>query len=688
MRTINREISWLSFNERVLQEAEDPLNPLVERMRFLGIFSNNLDEFFRVRVATIRRLIKLHKKGTEILSESPQRVMNHIHETVVRQQKRFNKIYKEIIASLANEGISIINETQLNKEQMAFVQDYFLQKVEPVLVPIMVRKLRKFPYLNDDANYLFVSFEVDDGKKDGTVREEYSLIQIPRKSLSRFLVLPESKGKKYIIYLDDIIRANLPRIFRIFEPQNFVSHVFKITRDAELDLDDDIVVGFYDKIKKSLEKRKKGEPLRFIYDKDMPEHHVQFLLRRMKLGQEENLIPGGRYHNFKDFMKFPNVGDKNLVNKKVKPLTHGYLESSVSIIQAISKRDVLLHYPYQSFDYIIDLLRESAISPKVKSIKVTLYRVASDSKVINALINAVKNGKEVVAVIELQARFDEAANLKWAKTLTDEGVKLVLSSPGLKIHSKLILIEYKDGSKRKKIAHIGTGNFHEGTANIYSDISLLTANPDITNEVEMVFGFIEKPYLAVKFHHLLVSPRYLKNSLVALIDEQVELAKKGEEAYILVKSNSLVDDLMVEKLYEAAEANVEIDLIIRGICSLIPEEVNGGRPIRAISILDKYLEHARVFVFGKGDNRKMYIASADWMPRNLDRRIEVACPVYDKALQKEILDFLDIQLRDNVKARIFDGKMLNEYVKRDGKKYRSQIDFYNYLTKLSTVETT
>lgn len=675
MKTINREISWLSFNERVLQEAEDPINPLVERMRFLGIFSNNLDEFFRVRVATIRRLIKLQKKTDVQFVESPQRVMNHIHETVVRQQKRFDKVYKSIIKELGQEGIFIIDEMQLNKEQKDFVDAYFLQKVEPLLVPIMLKRLKKFPYLDDDVNYLFVGFT------DKTKQQQYSLIEIPSDQLSRFLVLPERKGKKYIIYLDDVIRANLDRIFKIFDCDDFDSHVFKITRDAELDLDDDIVVGFYDKLKRGLEKRKKGEPLRFIYDQNMPEESVQYLMKKMNLAKEENIIPGERYHNFKDFMKFPNVGTASLVYKNKPPLNHKYLEGQRSIIEAIAKKDVLLHYPFQNFDYIIDLLREAAISPTVRSIKVTIYRLASDSKVINALINAVKNGKDVTVVIELQARFDEEANLQWAKTLTDEGVRLILGSPGLKIHSKLILIEYKSKTGRSKIAHIGTGNFHEGTANVYSDISLLTARTEITEEVEKVFSFIEKPYVATRFDHLLVSPRYTRNSLIRLIDEQVERAVNHKDGYIMVKSNSLMDPEMIEKLYEAAGSGVKIELIIRGICSLVPEEPAAKGNIRAISILDRYLEHSRVFIFGKQGKRKMYISSADWMTRNLDRRIEVATPIYDEAVQQEILDFITIQLKDNVKARLFDEEMKNEYVSSSSKKTRSQVDFYTYLEK-------
>ncbi|MEZ4843732.1 MAG: polyphosphate kinase 1 [Bacteroidia bacterium] len=675
---INREISWLSFNERVLQEAEDEINPLIERMRFLGIFSNNLDEFFRVRVASVRRLIKLQRKTGIELDESPQWIMNHIHENVIRLQKRFDATYSKIIKQLENQGIFIINESQLSETQTQFVKEYFLQKVEPLLVPIMVRKIPKFPYLNDDANYLFVGFR----NKSGSKTEQYSLIEIPR-NISRFAVLPDDRGKKYIIYLDDIIRANLPRIFSIFDCEQFDAHVFKITRDAELDLDDDIVVGLYDKIRRSLEKRKKGEPLRFIYDSTMPQDRVKFLLKKMNLAQEENIIPGGRYHNFKDFMKFPNVGGEDLVFKKRPSLANAALENVTSTLKTICKKDILLHYPYQSFDYVIDMLREAAIMPSVKSIRITLYRVAKDSRVINALINAVKNGKEVIVVIELQARFDEEANLHWAKALTDGGARIILGSPGLKIHSKLILINFKHEGQERKVAHIGTGNFHEGTANVYSDISLLTANENLTTEVERVFQFIEKPYLALRFEHLLVSPRYTRNSLIELIKGQIQRQKSGKTGYVLIKLNNLVDKDLITKLYEAADLGVKIDLIVRGICSLVPDHKN----INAISILDKYLEHARIFVFGKGKNRKVFISSADWMTRNLDYRIEVTTPIYESKLQDQIIEFLRIQLSDNVKARNFDKSMKNEYVRNDSKAIRSQIEFYNYLSELKDIET-
>ncbi|MCB0734787.1 MAG: polyphosphate kinase 1 [Flavobacteriales bacterium] len=673
---INREISWLSFNERVLQEAEDKRNPLVERMRFLGIFSNNLDEFFRVRVATVRRLLKIQKQSDVSFPESPQKILNRIHDIVVTLQSRFDKIYNGIIEELERERIFIIDESELTPEQKDYVRNYYLNHVEPHIVPIMLRKSVKINMLSDDANYFLVHFDRVDKRKS----IQYSLIEIPKK-LSRFIVLPQHNGNKYIIYLDDVIRVNLSRIYNIFHYKHIDAHVFKITKDAELDLDDDIVVGFYDKIKKSLENRKKGEPVRFIYDQDMPEHCLKFLMKSFKLVEEESIIPGGRYHNFKDFMKFPNVGKVGLEFSRNRTLKHKYLEGNTSILQAIYQRDVLLHYPYQTFDYVIDMLREAAISPDVDSIQITLYRLADDSKIINALINAAKNGKDVVVVIELQARFDEEANLQWAKVLTDEGVRLILGVPGLKIHSKLILIKSKFDGEIKKIAHIGTGNFHEGTANVYSDISLLTSDDRITHEAEKVFRFIEKPYLWVDFQHLLVSPIYMRNALIGLIDGEIRKAQRGKQGYIFLKLNSLVDETMINKLYEASAEGVKIDLIVRGICGLVPGEEKISENIRAISILDKYLEHVRIFVFGIGAGRKYYLSSADWMTRNLDYRIEVATPVYDPRLKKEIQHFIKIQLSDNVKARFFDSEMSNSYRQSGDKKIRSQFQFYKYLSK-------
>ena len=672
---INREISWLSFNERVLQEAEDKNVPLVERMRFLGIFSNNLDEFFRVRVATVRRVIKFVKKKKSLNIESPQKVMNQIYEIVMRQQLRFIKTYDSILNELESKNIFIINEEELDPEQASFVANYYLNKVEPLLVPIMLKGLKVFPRLKEDSIYLFVAFS----KKDDSKSTQYSLIEIPRGSLSRFLVLPQRDDKKYLIYLDDVIRMNLSRVLYIFDYDHIESYVIKITRDAELDIDDDVVRGFYDKIKKSLEKRKQGEPVRFIYDENMPEEYVNFLLNKLNLVEEENIIPGGRYHNFKDFMKFPHFGNSELVNPYYPPLKHGELEKGSTILKTIGQKDIMLHYPYQSFDYVIDMLREAAINPTISKIKITIYRLANDSKIVNALINAAKNGKEVTVVIELQARFDEAANLGWAKTLTDEGVRIALGISGLKIHSKLILIEGKEHGKIKQYAHVGTGNFHEGTANVYSDISLLTSDERITTEVSRVFDFIERPYLPTHFEHLLVSPIYNRKSLIGFIDTEIKNAKNGKTAWIKLKLNSLVDNIMVDKLYEASRAGVKIDLVVRGICSIIPGEKNMSENIRAISIVDKYLEHTRIYVFGNNGKPKYYISSADWMTRNLDARIEVAAPIFDKKLQGELKKFFQIQMKDGTKAREFDRSMSNKYVKNGDKKIRSQIAFYEYL---------
>lgn len=677
----NREISWLSFNERVLQEAEDPSVPLIERMRFLGIFSNNQDEFFRVRVATVRRLQKFEKKKSEILFDSPQQTLNRIHEIVLKQQERFNKIYDQIIKELEAKNILIIDENQLTEEQRVFARQYYLDKVEPILVPIMLKNLKKFPYLNDDSIYLFVCLKLTGGKSSPL----YSLIEIPRGSLSRFLVLPKRGDKKCIIYLEDVIRMNFSSIFSIFDYDDVESYIIKITRDAELDIEDDIVKGFYDKMKKSLERRKKGEPVRFVYDQDMPENFVNFLLKKMNLVQEDNIIPGGRYHNFKDFMKFPNVGGPDLLNPKIPPLPHPHLMSERSLLDVISKRDIMIHYPYQSFDYIIDMLREAAIDPKVESIKITLYRLASDSKIINALINAAKNGKEVTVVLELQARFDEEANLRWAKVLKDENVHLVLGISGLKVHSKLVLIEKKIGKdKYQQIAHVGTGNFHEGTATVYSDIAILTSDPRITNDIEKVFQLIEKPYLPYDFQNIMVSPIFMRKIFEQKIDREISNAKEGKKAGITIKLNSIVDKRMASKLYEASTAGVKVKMIVRGINALIPGQNGYSENIEAISIIDKYLEHARIYIFENDGVPEYFIGSADWMTRNLDYRIEVVVPVYDPSLCQELQDFIDIQWKDNTKARVFDGHMGNTYRSRNGdKKIRSQVAFYKYLvTKL------
>lgn len=675
-RFIHREISWLYFNARVLQEAGDPRVPLIERMRFLGIFSNNLDEFFRVRVATLRRLQKLEKKKSIELGFPVQHLLNQIQDIVISQQDKFQVIYQSILKELTKKNIYIIDENDLNLTQQAFLNVFYKDVVEPLLVPIMLRNVPKFPYLKDNSIYLFVAFNSKE-----TLKKQYSLIEIPTAQISRFVEVPSFGKRKYIIYLDDVIRFCLPQVFAIFNPENIEAYIIKITRDAELDLDDDISESFYDKLKKSVERRKKGEPVRFIHDERLPVKYLKYLLKRMNLKEEDNVIAGGRYHNFKDFMRFPNVGDDKLVYPKIQVLSHDKLQHSNSILNVMAKRDILLHFPYHNFDYVIDMLREAAIDPFVKSIRISIYRVAADSKIVNALINAARNGKEVLAVVELQARFDEEANLHWSKLLTDEGVTILFGISGLKVHAKMIHIVRQEQGELRDYAYIGTGNFHEGTAKVYSDVSLLTSSRDLAHEVGLVFNFIERPYLPLKLKHLMLSPIYMRDQLTELIRFEMDQAMVGNKAFMRIKLNSLLDENMIQLLYEASACGVKIELIVRGICALIPGVKGMSENIKAISIVDKYLEHTRVFIFYHQGENLTYISSADWMQRNLDMRVEIAAPVHDPHLKEELSDFFNLQWNDNQKARIFDAGNSDKYVKGTSKSIRSQEDFYAYLVK-------
>ncbi len=678
MKFINREISWLSFNERVLQEANDPSVPLIERIRFLGIFSNNRDEFFRVRVATLERLNDLGKSGKSHLGYDPEDVLSQIQEIVLNQERTFGKIYRYLRKELEKHEIYIIAEDKLNTEQGEFVKSYFEREVRGTLVPIMISKKQDLPKLKDNAIYLAVKLNTKDKKQP-----IYSIIEIPSLVLPRFLVLPNSEGKKYVMLLDDILRYNLEQIYHIFEFTSFEAYTFKITRDAELDIDDDLSTSWIEKLASSLKERKTGAPVRFVYDEAMPEDLLKILLNKLGVKNMDHLSPGARYHNFKDFMDFPNVGAKNLRNKKLPPSKHAFLESSKSILDAILKKDILLSYPYQSFSYIIDLLREAAIDPKVTRIQINLYRVAKRSKIINALINAVRNGKEVNVVLELTARFDEENNIKWSRKLQDEGVRIIHGVPGLKVHSKLILIDKKSkNGKVQQIAHIGTGNFHEGTANLYGDYSLLTSDSKIASEVGKLFEFFEVNYKRTLYRHLVVSPFNVRRRLNLLINNEIRNAKNGKKAKIILKLNNLVDELLIKKLYEASNAGVKIKLIIRGICSLVPDVKGQSENIEAYSIVDRFLEHARVMVFHNSGDSVYLLGSADWMTRNLDKRVEVLVPVYDKSIQEEIQLMLDMQMKDNVKRRLIDKKLSNKYVHDDGPEFRSQIEQYKYFKSL------
>ncbi|MCZ4408152.1 polyphosphate kinase 1 [Cryomorphaceae bacterium 1068] len=679
-RTINRELSWLSFNHRVLQEAQDEAVPLVERLRFLGIFSNNLDEFFRVRVATMKRVEAVSKKKELIGDKTAAEVLDEIQDEVVRQKELFAVIYRNILDELKKHNVEIVTETELNDEQAAFVDMYYRAEVSPLLVPIMLKSLDEFPYLRDKSIFLAVKMTTPKKNKEGKSKQ-FALIEVPSEATPRFVVLPEANGKKYIMFLDDVIRFNLNQIFRIFNYETLEAYTIKLTRDAELDLDDDISKGFYEKMKKSLKQRTKGEPVRFLYDSEMPVDLLTYLCKKLDIDEDDNIIPGGRYHNSKDFMKFPNVGNADLEYEEIIGTDHYLIDKSNGILNAVDKNDILLHYPYQHFRGFVHFLREAAIHPHVKEIKITLYRVANRSRVVNALVSAAKNGKQVTVVVELRARFDEEANLEWSRTLQDAGVKVIFGISDMKVHCKLAVVTQVHKGKVNRQAVISTGNFHEGTAKVYSDLALFTTNAEICDEALKVIAFIERPYLHFRFKHLLVAPATMRSGYIKKLNREIQNAKAGLSAYVFIKVNSLVDETLIRKLYQASKAGVKIRLLVRGICSLIPGIKGISDNIQVHSIIDRYLEHARVFIFGNDGNEDIYISSADWMERNLDYRVEVSVAIYDPKVRKEIKDMMELQWNDNVKARLLAGNQTNEYVERekDEKKVRAQMEMYKLI---------
>jgi polyphosphate kinase len=676
---INRELSWLSFNERVLQEAGDKTTPLIERLKFLGIFSNNLDEFFKVRVATIKRIVDLKVPSKATLGEKPKKLMQQIQERVLQLQQNSQAIFKGILNELEKENIFIIDETQLNSIQAGFVKQYFEDKVLPALSPIMLGNLDGVPFLKDKSIYLATKLFNPHEKKD----VQYALVEIPTAVIPRFLVLPSNGQKKCVILLDDVIRYNLKDVFAIFPYTHFEAYTIKLTRDAELDIDNDVTKSFLEKVSKGVSGRKKGQPVRFVYDETMPKAMLKYLTDMLGLDESDSMIPGARYHNFKDFMSFPNIGGSHLEYEPTPAVPHPDILNEPSILRQVMKKDLMLHYPYQKFSHFINLLREAAIDPKVESIKITIYRAAANSKIINALINAARNGKNVVVVIELQARFDEKANIYWSRKLEEAGAKVLFGIPGLKVHSKLTLITSNINNKKVNIGAISTGNFHEGNGSVYTDVALISSDKRIANEVEKIFEYFENTYRFYDYKHLLVSPLFMRKKLIKLIDNEIKHAKEGKDAYIILKINNLVDPDMIKKLYQANCHGVKIKLIVRGICSLVPGIPGLSENIEAISIVDKFLEHARVFIFCNNNQEKYYISSADWMTRNLDTRIEVASPIYDPELQKELRNIIEFALKDNVKARIIDQEHTNAYRRNDSEeRIRSQFEIYKYYKSL------
>jgi len=675
---IDREISWLNFNERVLQEAADDSTPLIERIKFLGIFSNNLDEFFRVRVATLNRMANVSRKNYKSIDFDPKEIIHEIAQIDEKHQQIFSSVWHNIVEKLEEQDIYIVDETNLSQEQGEYVLNYFRENVRPHLFPLMLDNLTATSSLKDKSIYLAILLK----NSINTIKERYALMEVPTPSVSRFVILPANGNKKYIILLDDVIRYCLSDIFSIFGYDTFEAYTIKLTRDAELDIDNDVSKSFLETMVESLKQRRKGSPVRFIYDKSIPENLLKALVTKMNFSKNDSLTKGGRYHNFKDFMSFPNVGPAELEYPIAHPLLHKDLSINKSIFKAIRHKDVMLHFPYQSFQYIIDLLREASIDPKVKSIRMTIYRAAKNSNVINALINAARNGKEVTVFLELQARFDEEANIYWSKKLSDEGVRIIHSIPGFKVHCKLILIRRKEKEKNVYYANIGTGNFNEETAKVYADDSLLTANPDITSDVLKVFELFEANYKQQRFKTLIVAPFQMRNFFIRQLNNEIKNAQMGKEAFAIIKLNSLVDEKIIAKLYLASQAGVKIKLIVRGSCTLNPEIKNLSENIEGISIVDKYLEHSRVIIFANGGDEQYYITSGDWMIRNFDNRIEVACPIFDKDIRKELKTMLDIQLKDNCKARIINNSTPNCY-KTNGTKVRkrAQVEIYNYLQK-------
>jgi len=672
---IDREKSWLNFNARVLQEAADESVPLLDRLRFLGIFSNNLDEFFRVRFAAIRRLSLSGISGEKILGGiSAQQLVKDITEIVIQQQSESLRILNNIEAKLETENILIINEDDISKEQEVFLKDFFIQKLSPELVTIILNDLAEFPVLKDSVGYLAIKLVM---KQDSEVR--YAIIEIP-KTINRFVVLPSNDEKHYIILIDDVIRHNLSSIFNIFDYKSVAAHMIKITRDAQLDIDSDMSKSMLEKIASSVKDRRMGEPVRFIYDQLIEEDTLQFFLHKMKIVSTDSIIPGGRYHNRRDYINFPNLGRFDLLYQTNVPLPIPELSLEGSILEKISKKDYLLHAPYQSFSYLTKFLREAALDPKVTSIKITLYRLAKNSQIISSLINAAKNGKKVTVQIELQARFDEASNISYAEQMQTEGIELIFGIKGLKVHSKICVIERVENEKIKRYGFISTGNFNEVTAKIYTDVTLFTSHQQILKDISKIFEFFEINYRLSRYKHLIVSPHYTRTRFYKLIEREIGHALEGRKTSIKLKMNSLSDFGIIDKLYEASNAGVKIQLEVRGICSLIPGVSGMSENIEAISIVDNYLEHSRIYIFGNAGETEVYISSADFMTRNLDGRVEVTCPIYDPEIKKELIDIFDLGWKGNVKARHHSEKLDNKYKVRKEKEpvFRAQLETYRY----------
>ncbi len=671
---VNREISWLQFNARVLQEAADETVPLIERLRFIGIFSNNLDEFFKVRYATVKRIVEAGKRGRKALGVyAADELLEKITDIVIDQQAESLDILDDIHTRLEAENLYVIKEDEVTHPQhVEFIETFFMEKVSPALVTIVLNADFELPRIQDLEAYLTIKME-----KKGRKKPVYALVEIPS-SLDRFVVLPKLGERDYIMILDDLIRFNLDVVFNLFDYDSISAHMIKITRDAELDIESDLGKSFIEKLSRSVKDREDAEPVRFVHDQDIDKGTLQFLLKKLGIENTDSIIPGGRYHNRKDYMNFPSLGREDLLYERKKPLPIRGISLNDSLLKKIAEKDILQYTPYHTFAYIIKFLREAALDPKVKTIKITIYRLAKISHIASALINAAKNGKEVTVQIELRARFDEASNMMYANQMQDEGVKVIFGVPGLKVHSKVCVIQRLEGSVIKRYGLISTGNFNGNTARIYTDYTLFTANKQILRDLDMLFNFFDTNYVVNIYKHLIISPHYARKSFYKLIQAEITKVKNGGEGYIRLKLNSMSNYAIIDKLYAASQAGVKIDMIVRGICCLIPGVKGLSENISVISVVDRYLEHPRVMIFGATGGEQVFISSSDWMTRNLDNRVEVTCPIYDADVKREIIETFMICLADNVKARAINKAQDNHYRKTAGSPLRSQYVTYDY----------
>lgn len=670
---LERDISWMYFNERILQEATRPHVPLLERLSFLGIYSNNLDEFFRVRMASQSRIAECADRAAVRESEHAKKIIKQIGKLNAHYAKAYAQAVEQVTEELKRENICLVDDTEVTPEQLDFIRSYFRERLSGFIVPVWFSAIKWLDYENDENIYLAVKVSRTEPKPVA----DYAFLEVPVGPCGRFVRLPDHEGRSYLMYLDDVVRCCLPLVFEGLGFTSFEAYTFKFTRDAEMEIDNDLRTGILQKISKGVKSRKRGEPLRVLYDARIPKDLLKRVLRKLDLDSLDTVLASGRYQNHKDFMRFPDCGRADLRYSTWTPILKRELDGPASLLDRIRQKDRFIHVPYHNFDSFIRILQEAAVSKEVESIKITLYRLARESKVVRALIGAARNGKKVTVVIELLARFDEASNINWSKRMQEAGIKVIFGVEGLKVHSKIVHIGMKRGAD---IACISTGNFHEGNARTYTDCMLMTASRRLVKDVDSVFGFIERPYTPVRFKELLVSPNEMKNRFVALINNEIKNRKSGKPAYIKIKINHITDPVMVEKLYEASCAGVDIDLLVRGNCSLVPGIPGVSDHIRIAGIIDRYLEHSRIFVFAAGGEERVFIGSADWMPRNLDNRVEVVTPVYDPEVKEEMKRIVDFGLRDTLQARIVDGEGKNLFKQPDegGQPFRSQEALYEY----------